>query len=48
MMRGLVAQVEREGFGIVDRVGLQIDGALSEPVALARSLTRMCSVREAG
>ena len=34
MMRGLVAQEEREGFGIVNGVGLQIDGALGEPVAL--------------
>ncbi len=34
LMRGLVAQVESEGFGIFNRVGLQIDGALGEPVAL--------------
>jgi hypothetical protein len=34
LMRGLVAQVEREGFGVFNRVGLQIDGALGESVAL--------------
>ena len=35
MMRGLVAQIEREGFWIFDVAGLQIDGALGEPVALS-------------
>src|SRR5271166_4288734 len=35
MMRGLVAQVESECFGILDRTGLEIDGALGEPVALS-------------
>src|SRR5271165_5197340 len=34
MMRGLVTQVERECFGVLDVAGLQVDGALSEPVAL--------------
>ncbi len=34
MVRGLVAEVEGEGFRIFDVAGLEVDGPLSEPVAL--------------